>query len=573
MHVYTHLLRVAVALLLFCAWTAWADDDDSNDDGLDKSAVINYHGGVLVKNGQQTSCEVALISASAGFVAATCVVDSSGAVDMNTALELYTDDGRSGKPTNTPIMSSSIRVHPNFNKDTFANNLALVQFMLRGNRRWSVKVAVDPGTWDGMKLARRSMDDMNRERWARPTVTGNALPESRCASMSGLFDANKGDFICSSETAPSMAGSECGVPYGTLYGLVNGELGIAGVYSHSVITGDSVCDSDSPTHYYTLLSNYIAFAQHAMGTGVTLLSKNNVMVNSDKDYQMRSESFKSPDGTHIVAGNAFGPSDAWIPAAEDDEDQAQEPTAGDNGNDSDTDDDDDDDNGKANDNNSGNSDGNNGGNTDSNNGGNNGGNSDGNNGGNNGGNRDDDDDSGGNRDDDDDSRDQPSRPVFTSTDSDGKTRTMTDGDDEDVDDSPGTKGASTNGQPTQPGDTDNNKNAGGDASSSPAGDAAPGEESDDERSGGGLSGGKIAAIVVCILVFLALVAAGIFFGRQWYRKRQGEGEWSPAAVQQILDSHIAENEMGSARPANLVLPSYRNHQRTTFVDAGPPNHD
>ncbi|KAJ2155846.1 hypothetical protein IW145_004127, partial [Coemansia sp. RSA 521] len=271
----------------------------------DKLDVVSYHAAVLVKNGKQTSCEIALIDGSSGFVAATCVVDANGAVDTSSRYEVYTDNYGTRKSVNAPILSGSIRVHPQFKTSSFANNIAIVQFSLSGNPKLKIDVAVDHRTWASTKFVRRSMSNLENGEWGTPNTGGSELSRSECAASSGLYSSNYFDFECSTDTLPSMVGSQCRVPYGALYGVINGKMGIGGIYSHSVIQGDSICDSAKTVHYFVLLSNFIAFAENVLGRGVRTLSTGDFMVQSDLYYGMEPEAFARADSELIIGGNVF----------------------------------------------------------------------------------------------------------------------------------------------------------------------------------------------------------------------------------------------------------------------------
>ncbi|KAJ2277333.1 hypothetical protein EV176_002125 [Coemansia sp. RSA 451] len=607
-------MNIRASLLLLLAFVCYLEVVAA----ADKLDVVSYHAAVLVKNGKQTSCEIALIDGSSGFVAATCVVDANGAVDTSSRYEVYTDNYGTRKSVNAPILSGSIRVHPQFKTSSFANNIAIVQFSLSGNPKLKIDVAVDHRTWASTKFVRRSMSNLENGEWGTPNTGGSELSRSECAASSGLYSSNYFDFECSTDTLPSMVGSQCRVPYGALYGVINGKMGIGGIYSHSVIQGDSICDSAKTVHYFVLLSNFIAFAENVLGRGVRTLSTGDFMVQSDLYYGMEPEAFARADSELIIGGNVFNRNSGeammtanGAPEQENNGNTAggqtssqasnpapgtssaptnPQPTPGNTDNvptptatspDGTTD-------------NSGNNSNGNGNGNNSNGNGNSNGNND--NSGNN--NNDDSNDDGDNHDDDnnnnDDNNNEDSDNNNNSATADStNNNSNTDGsNNSDGDDDSSASKSSTKRNPEDDGnaptilsdrlretDTFDKDSSNSDSSASNSDknnddhDASDVSNSSESGKGGKkLKGGQIAAIVICLILFFILAAVGGYYGLRWYREYRIK-RWSPDAVREILDSHIVESEMGNAPQPRFDLPSYGNHRGTMFVAAGPNSHD
>ncbi|KAJ2729069.1 hypothetical protein H4S00_000652 [Coemansia sp. D1744] len=605
-------MNIRASLLLLLAFVCYLEVVAA----ADKLDVVSYHAAVLVKNGKQTSCEIALIDGSSGFVAATCVVDANGAVDTSSRYEVYTDNYGTRKSVNAPILSGSIRVHPQFKTSSFANNIAIVQFSLSGNPKLKIDVAVDHRTWASTKFVRRSMSNLENGEWGTPNTGGSELSRSECAASSGLYSSNYFDFECSTDTLPSMVGSQCRVPYGALYGVINGKMGIGGIYSHSVIQGDSICDSAKTVHYFVLLSNFIAFAENVLGRGVRTLSTGDFMVQSDLYYGMEPEAFARADSELIIGGNVFNRNSGeammtanGAPEQENNGNTAggqtssqasnpapgtssaptnPQPTPGNTDNvptptatspDGTTD-------------NSGNNSNGNGNNSNGN------GNSNGNNDNSGNNNNDDSNDDGDNHDDDDnnddDNNNEDSDNNNNSATADStNNNSNTDGsNNSDGDDDSSASKSSTKRNPEDDGnaptilsdrlretDTFDKDSSNSDSSASNSDknnddhDASDVSNSSESGKGGKkLKGGQIAAIVICLILFFILAAVGGYYGLRWYREYRIK-RWSPDAVREILDSHIVESEMGNAPQPRFDLPSYGNHRGTMFVAAGPNSHD
>ncbi|KAJ2356548.1 hypothetical protein IWW50_001349 [Coemansia erecta] len=533
--------------------------------------VSTIQGAMLAKNNVQTSCEIALIDGSSGFVAASCVVDATGAVDTSSSFAIYTDSTSGFPATTAPILSGSIHVHPQFSMSNFANNIAIVQFSLGGNPNWKMKIAVDHGTWSKSLYVRRYIMKNTDMKWGNPRTGGSALSRTECAASSGLYAANYFDFECSSDLMQAMVGSKCPVPYGSVYAAVNDQLAIGGLYSHSVIQGDMICDSSKTVNYYVLLSNYIAFAQNVLGRGVLTLSTGNFMVQTDVWYSMEPEQFGRASNEKLIAGNAFSNKDGEVMLTAT---ETNEPTGNSNGN------------GNGGGSGSGSGSSNNGSSggqatpqasnaapassapnasqptssnqgtvvLENNTGGPNNNDAQDNNTANPTGDSTDNNDGNGSNDDSD------------NNDSDGSTTRKRnpedDGNAPSISVSDGKRATNT--------DDDSSPSA-----TNPANDKdASNDDSDSGNSGSTthkskkLKGGEIAAIVICLTIFCVLAVVGGYYGLRWYREYRVK-RWTPDAVQQILESHIADSEMGNTPQPRFDLPSYGNHRGTMFVDAGP----
>ncbi|KAJ2436654.1 hypothetical protein GGF42_008903, partial [Coemansia sp. RSA 2424] len=98
-------------------------------------SIDNYRGAVLVKNGRQTSCEFALIDKGSAFIAASCldlkagtttVATEEGGGGGGTRHEIYFEDSKYQRTaSSSPIASTNIHVHPNYDATTYANNIAV----------------------------------------------------------------------------------------------------------------------------------------------------------------------------------------------------------------------------------------------------------------------------------------------------------------------------------------------------------------------------------------------------------------------------------------------------------------
>ncbi|KAJ2715102.1 hypothetical protein H4R19_001383, partial [Coemansia spiralis] len=97
----------------------------------EKSAIQGALGGVLVKNGVLTSCELAVLDNKASVLAAACLdYTSSGNLDTNTKYAVYLDGSDGSKPVSYNV--DTVTVHPGFKRSSLANNLAILQYNAAG---------------------------------------------------------------------------------------------------------------------------------------------------------------------------------------------------------------------------------------------------------------------------------------------------------------------------------------------------------------------------------------------------------------------------------------------------------
>ncbi|KAJ2854944.1 hypothetical protein GGI22_004312, partial [Coemansia erecta] len=95
------------------------------------SDIATTKGGVLVKNGEQTSCELGVIDSTAAFVAAPCLDFSGSDVNKNIKYEVYLDAGIDNTPVTYTV--SSIAIHPDYNATMNLNPVAVLQFNTGGS--------------------------------------------------------------------------------------------------------------------------------------------------------------------------------------------------------------------------------------------------------------------------------------------------------------------------------------------------------------------------------------------------------------------------------------------------------
>ncbi|KAJ2849345.1 hypothetical protein J3B02_003808 [Coemansia erecta] len=130
---------------------------------------------------------------------------------------------------------------------------------------------------------------------------------SDCATASKVYSANTGDFLCNYAASLSIYNRDCKVPYGTVYAVVQpDDFGVAALYSHSAIYGDSMCSSQKKLHYYTVLRNYIPWASRQIGRSVGGFSRDSSFeLATNYDYSMTAVSSAAVSGVKVFSGDRY----------------------------------------------------------------------------------------------------------------------------------------------------------------------------------------------------------------------------------------------------------------------------
>ncbi|KAJ2704963.1 hypothetical protein FB645_002827 [Coemansia sp. IMI 203386] len=279
-----------------------------NTRDVELSSILDYRGAVLLINRKQTSCEAALVDSNAAFISASCF-EYSGSTTVDTSkntYELMIKLG-SGNSNSQKVSISKINVHPKYDPKTYINNVAIVQFSTGGAATWQEYIAVNPSEWDDQYFSRRSLTDSYSSTWNNIIAFSSTTTPSDCAKASKAYSENKQDFLCNYAASLSIYNRDCKVPYGTVYAVVQpDDFGVAAIYSHSAIYGDSMCSSQKKLHYYTILRNYIPWAARAIGRSIGGFSKDSSFkLAIDYDYSMTEVSTSSVSGVQVFSGDRY----------------------------------------------------------------------------------------------------------------------------------------------------------------------------------------------------------------------------------------------------------------------------
>ncbi|KAJ1956174.1 hypothetical protein EC988_001484 [Linderina pennispora] len=152
------------------------------------------HGAVLLKDGEQTSCEVALISNRFGYVAATCFEVDSELKAMNVSqYEVVFDHG-----TKSPIPGrcsvANVTINPGLDPKSFANNVAVVAFNSQSIKLWGNYIDRSSAEKSGRIYSRRSITDVMTQKWGPSLGGDDRAIYDYCVDASPVYTANKDAF-------------------------------------------------------------------------------------------------------------------------------------------------------------------------------------------------------------------------------------------------------------------------------------------------------------------------------------------------------------------------------------------
>ncbi|KAJ2844288.1 hypothetical protein IWW36_005245 [Coemansia brasiliensis] len=274
------------------------------------SDLSNFRGAILVKNGKPTSCECALIDNKAAFVAANCLDLDGKRFREGVTYEIYFDGAKGNRPAKASVNPADIIIHPRYNPEKYSNNIAILQFSFTEQSSWVNYIAAYRDEWSDIAYVRRILTDANKMTWRTPKVRSFTQTDSGCEKASGLYKYNQDTFYCSRIYTNSVFSSTCNMPYGSIYGVTSSSMGIAGLYSHSVIYGTGVCGGYTEYHYYIVLTNYLKYARSVLGrTPKEFVEDKDGLkgVRRIINYRMKNALSANDDGTYMFGGDMISP--------------------------------------------------------------------------------------------------------------------------------------------------------------------------------------------------------------------------------------------------------------------------
>ncbi|KAJ2326954.1 hypothetical protein IWW51_002012 [Coemansia sp. RSA 2702] len=277
---------------------------------MSTSNIADFRGALFVISSTQTTCEMALIDSSSGFVAASCLkYKSSGNVDNSIDYRVAVTglDGESSKVNSVTMVDA----HPDYNPSTYANNIAILHWGDPDDINWHQYIAQDSPDWDNVFYSRRTMSSVSNAKWNNPaviSVTGTAAP-SGCTAASNLYNSNQAWFLCMAQTTTSAANSNCQSPYGAAWAVYQpNNMAVAAIYSHSSIySGDKLCGATgNQFHYYTLLQPYTSWASKMTGRKVyTYAADASYSYSGSSSFSMSNSGASGVSGVSTVSGDMY----------------------------------------------------------------------------------------------------------------------------------------------------------------------------------------------------------------------------------------------------------------------------
>ncbi|KAJ2080925.1 hypothetical protein H4R24_002725 [Coemansia sp. RSA 988] len=251
----------------------------------------SFVSGLIMQDGKQTFCPVVLISNTAGVMAASCIdieKFNSGDVEFTIAI------GLNSVELQGPFDIQDITPHDGYNPDTFANNIAVVQFDdISGIHNYNI--AGDAGGWGGFTFVHRTLSGDNGQWNGYHWFEGGPTDTASCSKASTLFEENTSDLMCNRANHISIYDSNCNMPFKYVVAHSSSTANTAqlGFYSHTAApAGDGFCGGGDLYHYYTNIGHYVRWIESVVGQAVSISGQ---AITTHPQYSMKDTSAVSKD--------------------------------------------------------------------------------------------------------------------------------------------------------------------------------------------------------------------------------------------------------------------------------------
>ncbi|KAI8323413.1 hypothetical protein GQ54DRAFT_322880 [Martensiomyces pterosporus] len=300
---YTNL-RLGALLLSYLPFTHASNTTLQRDNITYSDIIRSSVGALLFKDDMQTSCEVVPIDTSSGFVSANCLDFANGKVSTGTEYRVYIDNNKI-TPQNQYTVEK-IHIHPSYDSNSFANNIAVLEYNTQADRSWTNVFSQDRSSWQNISFIRRSIRDTTKPWWFNPALqTHKDVGEDACGD-SGLFRANPAALVCGRWMVSSIYNKTCSMPYSSVTAYTGGNLAIAALYSHTATRGSDMCTDTPQYSYYTVLVNYFAFARSVLDrTPGTLVKRDGTAVDSTLGFKMNVTGIDNSPGVAVYGGDLY----------------------------------------------------------------------------------------------------------------------------------------------------------------------------------------------------------------------------------------------------------------------------
>ncbi|KAJ1729499.1 hypothetical protein LPJ72_004945 [Coemansia sp. Benny D160-2] len=293
------------------------------------SDLDGFKGALLLKNGRQTSCEVALMDNSYGFVAANCLdyqpstsngTALGGQLQLNqtTAYTVMVSQGFVGAFATLGV--SKVTPNAQYDPASFANNVALVEFSATSSADSFVNyIASWRPEWSSLYFVRRTLDTATNASWTQPATASTAADAASgggCAAANALFALNTQDLLCSTAMVANVFNASCAIPFGSVYGVVGANTAVAALYSHSALAAaaddsqpqaEPFCRGAATYNYYIVLQHYVHWAMELMGRKAPVFHSHLAEYSEvlDPRYSMAVPSPRSVAGYAVYGGDLY----------------------------------------------------------------------------------------------------------------------------------------------------------------------------------------------------------------------------------------------------------------------------
>ncbi|KAJ1953388.1 hypothetical protein EC988_003023, partial [Linderina pennispora] len=107
--------------------------------------------------------------------------DSSSVKDIG-AYSVAVDSGENSKSGVYDV--TSINVHPGYQPQSVANNIAIIQFAVNSKKSWTNAIGINPREYTNHVFVRRVSKDVAGETWVTPSKKSSVYQPDGCANAS-----------------------------------------------------------------------------------------------------------------------------------------------------------------------------------------------------------------------------------------------------------------------------------------------------------------------------------------------------------------------------------------------------
>ncbi|KAJ2693965.1 hypothetical protein GGH99_000899 [Coemansia sp. RSA 1285] len=261
-------------------------------------------------------------SQTVGIAAASCFDYVNNEVNPNIGYTVLVSTGTAEGGVSGAYKATKVTHHPDYNPDTYANNIAVMQFTAIPGFDFTKAIADWPAEWKQYFFVHRSLTNVMPYVFNDPKVSVvdvGADDTSGCTSASAIYAANTDNYICNMLTVPSYVNTNCVAPYGSVYGVADpNPAQLGAVFSHSAIYGTSgYCGKGPIYNYYLILRNYIPWIESVSQATVStyhISGSASYAAASDSGYVMDNPG-NTVSGVYVVGNYTAGTMVSAVPVA------------------------------------------------------------------------------------------------------------------------------------------------------------------------------------------------------------------------------------------------------------------